>query len=191
MELSAAVLFDRGLDVFGSVADRMEPEAWDRPTPCEGWTALDVLGHLGTALQMGISVLKGEQPTWPQVTRPAELVEGEPVPYFRSLAGQARAALDGADLERVMDTPMGPSTVAQRLAFPAIDLFVHSWDIGQAGGIAVTLPDDVIDFAHHYLDPVPAERMRGEGGAFGPEAEVPSDATPSDRFIAWTGRRPL
>jgi hypothetical protein len=44
--------------------------------------------------------------------------------------------------------------VADRLAFPAIDLFViagHRPD----RGIEVTIPDDVIAFAHHYLDPFP------------------------------------
>lgn len=184
------VIFDRGLDVFDATAAQLEAEDWDRPSPCEDWTALDVLGHLGTSLQMGSSLLRGEQPTWPDVGRPADLVEGEPLAWWRDLAAEARAALDGADLDLVMDTPMGPRTVADRLAFPAIDLYVHAWDIGTPAGVPVEIPEDVIEFAHGYLDPFPDEVMRGPKGAFGPEVDVPGGATPTEAFIAWTGRHP-
>ena len=188
---NAAVLFDQGLDVFEGVVARVDPDGWERPSPCEGWRALDVLGHLVTSVAMGVSLLRGEQPTWPEADRPGDLVTGEPLAYWQDLAAQARAALDGADLELEMDTPMGRRTVADRLAFPAIDLFVHAWDIGQAVGIAVEVPTEVIDFAHHHIDPFPADKVRGPGAAFGAEADPPADATPSEAFVAWTGRTPL
>lgn len=184
------MIFDRGLDAFGAVVDRMAPEEWERPSPCQGWTALDVLGHLGTSIQMGLSVLRGEQPTWPDAEHPGELVDGEPAAWWGELATAARAALDGADLDLVMDTPMGPRTVADRLAFPAIDLYVHAWDIARSAGRRTDVPDEVIEFAHSYIDPFPPELMRGPNGAFGPEVAVPDDATPTERFIAWTGREP-
>jgi uncharacterized protein (TIGR03086 family) len=184
------VLFDEGLDFFGDVVDRLDPDDWDRPSPCRGWTATDVLGHLGTAMAMGISVLQGAQPSWPDAARPADLVDGEPRAYYHGLADRARAALVGADLDAVMDTPMGPRTVADRLAFPAIDLYVHAWDIGTPAGIAVEIPDDVIAFAHTYIDPFPEDVVRGEKGAFGPEVSAPPGATPTEAFIAWTGRDP-
>ena len=65
------------------------------------------------------------------------------------------------------------------------------WDIGQAVGIAVEVPTEVIDFAHHHIDPFPADKVRGPGAAFGAEADPPADATPSEAFVAWTGRTPL
>jgi uncharacterized protein (TIGR03086 family) len=190
MVTTSDVLFDRGLDVFGDVVGQVPADGWDRPSPCDGWTALDVFGHLSTSVRMGISVLRGEQPSWPQVDRPADLVSGDPVQVWQALAAECRSALDGADLDQEMDTPMGRSTIGQRLAFPAIDLYVHAWDIGQAADIPVTIPDDAIEFAHHYIDRLPPERVRGEGGAFGPEVDVPADATPTERFVAWTGRTP-
>ncbi len=183
-------IFDRGLDAFGAVVARLQPDEWDRPTPCEGWTALDVLGHLATSIDFGISILEGEQPTWPEADRPADLVDGDPVAYWRPIADRARAALDGADLDLVMDTPMGKRTVADRLAFPAIDLYVHAWDIGRAAGITVEIPDDVIELAHHHIDPFPVEMVRGPKGSFGPEVAAPADASATEAFIAWTGREP-
>jgi len=188
--VTAEVIFDRGLGVFGAVVARLTDADWDRPTPCQGWTALDVLGHLSTAVAMGVSVLRGEQPTWPEVERPADLVEGDPAAFWSAIATDASQALVGADLDQVMETPMGPRSVADRLAFPAIDLYVHAWDIGQAAAVAVEVPDDVIAFAHHHIDPFPVDKVRGSGGAFGPEVPVADDATPTEAFIAWTGRRP-
>lgn len=184
-------IFSRGLDVFTEVVDAVPAESWGNASPCEGWTALDVLGHLTTAIGMGVSLLNGEQPTWPTFERPADLIDGDPAAAWAAVAVRAHAAIEGADLDLVMDTPMGPRSVADRLAFPAIDLFVHAWDIGQAVGIEVEVPSDVIEFAHGYLDPIPQEKMRGEGGAFGPEVEPASDASATETFVAWTGRRPL
>ncbi len=184
------VIFDHGLDAFGEVVGRLEPADWDRPSPCQGWTALDVLGHLGTSIQMGVSLLRGEQPSWPDAERPGALVEGDPAEYWRSTASVARAALDGADLDLVMDTPMGPRSVADRLAFPAIDLYVHAWDIGRAAGLDVEIPVDAIEFAHSYIDPIPAEKVRGPNGAFGPEVSPRAGASATEAFIAWTGRDP-
>jgi uncharacterized protein (TIGR03086 family) len=183
-------VFLHGLDAFGDVAEELTPADWDRPSPCEGWTALDVLGHLGAAIGFGVSLLRGEDATFPEAPRPADLVTGEPTAYWGAIADSARDALDGADLEREMDTPMGKRTLADRLAFPAIDLYVHAWDIGKTAGIPVEIPGDVIEFAHTHLDPIPAEMFRGEGKPFGPEADAPDDATPTQEFVAWTGRAP-
>ena len=184
------VVFANGLNVFSAVVADVDAGAWDNPSPCAGWTARDVLGHLGTSIAMGVSVLRGEQPTWPDVTRPGELVSDEPSTYWREIADEARRALAGADLDLEMDTPMGRRTVADRLAFPAIDLYVHAWDIGRAAGIQVEIPPDVIEFAHSYIDPFPADVVRGPNGAFGLEVPPPPDATPTEAFVAWTGRDP-
>jgi len=184
------VVFRSGLDLFGSVVDEMPVSAWSAASPCDGWTALDVLGHLGSAIGFGVAILDGRTYDWPTFDRPSDLVDGAPTAYWADIAAPARAAVEGVDLDATRVTPMGVRTVAEGLAFPAIDLFVHAWDIGRAGGIAVEVPDDVIEFAHAYIDPIPADVMRGAKGAFGPQAVAPDDATATEGFIAWTGRVP-
>lgn len=183
-------VFLDGLDFFGDVVARMPPAAWDADSPCDGWTALDVLGHLTTSMNMGLALFAGEEPTWPEVDRPADLIDGDPAAVYADVADRCRHAFEGADLDVEMDTPMGRRTVGDRLAFPAIDLYVHAWDVASSAGFDVEVPQTVIDFAHSYIDPFPAEVVRGDGGAFGPEVEVPADASPTDAFVAWTGRTP-
>ena len=190
MPATSDVVFRDGLDQFGSVVRTMPVAAWSAPSPCDGWTALDVLGHLGSAVAFGVDLLEGRDHQWPTFDRPADLVVGQPVDYWDRIATSAGSALEGVDLASTRDTPLGTRTVAQGLAFPAIDLYVHAWDIGRAGRIDVEVPDEVIGFAHHYLDEIPPDKMRGPGGAFGPEVEAPDGATPTEAFIAWTGRHP-
>lgn len=138
----AGVLFDRGLNAFGEVASHVDPGDWERPSPCEGWRAIDVLGHLGSSIEMGIRILHGERPTWSDVDRPGDLVDGDPVVYWETLTERAREALDNVDLDQEMESPMGVRTVADGLAFPTIDLYVHAWDVGEATGQRVEVPDD-------------------------------------------------
>jgi uncharacterized protein (TIGR03086 family) len=90
-------------------------------------------------------------------------------------------------LNRALETPLG-HTVADALAIPVIDLYVHAWDLGAAAGIDVEIPAGVMDYARTYIDPLPDDVVRGEGRAFGPQTPVPAGATPTERFIAWTGR---
>jgi uncharacterized protein (TIGR03086 family) len=179
---------DQGLDFFTTVITRLSEADWGRPTPCAGWTARDVLGHLATTIRYAISTMQGRQPAWPDAARPGDLVEGDPAGFWRGTVAQARDVLHNADLAREMDTPLG-RTVADDLSIPVIDLYVHAWDLGAAVGIDVKIPAGVIDFAHAYIDPLPDDMVRGEGRAFAPQIPVPAGATPTERFIAWTGRR--
>ena len=188
MSSRSGQLFDEGLGFFTAIITQLSEDDWDRPTPCAGWTVRDVLGHLATSTSVAISIMQGRPPTWPDAARPGDLVEGDPVGFWRGTVVRARDVLRHADLARVVETPLG-RTVADDLAIPVIDLYVHAWDLGAAAGIAVQIPADVIDYAHAYIDPLPDDMVRGEGRAFGPQTPVPAGATPTERVIAWTGRR--
>jgi uncharacterized protein (TIGR03086 family) len=189
MSSRSGELLDQGLDFFTTIVTQLSGDDWERPTPCADWTARDLLGHLATSVRVGISIMQGRQPTWPDVARPGELVQGDPVEFWRGTVVQARDVLRNADLARVVETPLG-RTVADDLAIPVIDLYVHAWDLGAAVGIAVEIPADVVDYAHAYIDPFPDDMIRGDNRAFGPQIRLPPSATPTERFIAWTGRRP-
>ena len=189
MNSTTGELMDRGFDFFASVVTRLGEDDWERASPCAGWTARDVLGHVATTVGVAISTMQAQQPTWPDVASPGDLVEGEPLEFWRRTVVQARAVLGTADLDRAMETPLG-RTVADDLSIPVIDLYVHAWDLGVTIGFPVEMPTDIIDYAHAYIDPLPDGMVRGPNRAFGPQIPVPAEATPTERFIAWTGRQP-
>ena len=183
--------FLTGLDAFDRVVQQVPDGAWDRPAPCEGWTALDVLGHVVRVLDVGAVILRGETPDWtPPEGRPALLVgDGDPKARWTGAATAAREAMAGdVDLERVVDSPMGKRTVGQGLSFPAVDLHVHAWDLARATGVAYEVAPEAAAFAHEVIDPM-GEQSR-QAGVFGPQVALDGDASDSDRFLAWTGRDP-
>jgi len=182
-------LFVRGLGVCTTVVAGMADEEWDLPSPCEGWTARDVLGHLISAMRMGLAIMRGEPVEMPEFDRPGDLVGAEPAAQWGAIADELSHAVDGIDLEAVRDTPMGRRTVAEGLAFPAIDLFLHAWDISKAAGRPVEIPVDVMAFTRAVVAPFPQEVVRC-GRVFGPEVTPPQDATPTEVFVAFTGREP-
>lgn len=177
----------RGLDVFQAVVSRLTKKDWKRKSPCDGWSALDVLGHLGHCMDFSLEVLNGTVPPWEPATPPGAMVEGDPVAWWNGFADRLRAFVAENDLSQEVDNPTGKTTVNAGLSFPALDLFVHGWDIAKSAGLDLEIPSDVIAFAHAVIDPLPYERVRGPRH-YGDPLPVSDDATESDKFLAYVGR---
>lgn len=189
MTWDAVTAYIAGLDFFSAVVDRVGPEDWDRATGCGGWTARDVVGHIGAATQYGTALLTGQAPEWSPAEPPGAAVSGSPAAWWRAMLEPARTAVVGADPEMVVPTPQGDRRVSEGLGFPAVDLFLHAWDLGAVCGPRPEIPDGAIEFAHAFLDPLGAAVLRGPG-VFAPEAPVDPGASASEKFLAWTGRDP-
>lgn len=189
MPPTADVVFLEGLQFFSDVVGRVGPDDWGRPSPCAGWRALDVLGHVGTAVRFGAILLRDGEAAWKPVDPPGQAVDRDPVQWWGRIAADARDSVTGADLTKVVDAPRGPRTVADGLSFPALDLFVHAWDLGRSAGVDVVIPDDAMDFAHAVLDGVPAGQVRSPA-VFAEERSAPDGSSPTEEFVAWTGRDP-
>ena len=187
MDVDAVLL--TGLETFGSVLEQVGPDDWDKPSPCSAWTARGVTGHVLTVLDSAALTLRGESFDWGSALSPETVAQDDPVGLFRERSAAARAALSEADLSQVVETPMGEMPVSKRLAFPAMDLHLHAWDLGRTIGAAVEIPTEVAEFVHAALDPLPENMMRSEG-VFGAEVPAPADATPTEALMAWTGRQP-
>ncbi len=183
-----AVFID-GLDFFSSAVGRLDASGWERSSPCEGWRTLDVLGHVGAAVQFGTLLLMDQQPVWSPVDPPGGVVEGEPAAWWHALVGPARRAVAGVDLAQVVDSPTGGRPVGEGLSFPAVDLFVHAWDLARSVGEDLEVPAGVIDFTHAVIDPLPEASVRSDR-VFASPAPAQSDTSSSQAFIAWTGRDP-
>ena len=181
--------FLHGLDFFGNVVGRVPSSDWEKPSPCTGWRVIDVLGHVGTAVRFGTALLRGESPEWKPLDPPGSPVGPDPAAWWSMLVEPARQAVRGADLSQVVDSPMGRRSIGDGLSFPAVDLFVHAWDLGRGAGIDVVVPTEAMEFAHSVIDPIPDEQKRSPR-VFAEQVPPPADATPSQSFLAWAGRDP-
>lgn len=166
---------------FTAVVDQVPADAWDRPAPCEGWTARDVVDHLGGTANFFLS----------RAGAGVELPSAADDPAGAWTAGRdaMQAALDDpaiADAE--VDSPMGKSTVGGLIGrFGLADVLVHTWDLATAVGLDVRLDPDEVHAVYESLLPND-EMMRGT--AFGPKVAVPDDADEQTKLIAFTGRQP-
>lgn len=189
MTWSPDTVFAEGLGFFSASVALLEATDWRRASPCSGWTALDILGHVGTAVGFGTKLLCGGQPVWSPSDPPGVSVVGDPPSWWDALVAPARQAVAEVDLTMMVQSPVGKRTIGDGLSFPALDLFIHAWDLARTVSRDVVIPDEAIEFAHVVFGPIPSEQMRS-ARVFADAVAAPSDATHSEEFIAWTGRDP-
>ncbi|EGD54690.1 TIGR03086 family metal-binding protein [Gordonia neofelifaecis] len=190
MTWNALDAYDNGLSFFSEIVEAVPADRWAAPSPCDGWTALDVLGHVGEAASVGARILRGGELDFTRHDPPSSAVEGDPAAWWSARATEARDALTGAtDLDREVDSPAGRRTVRDGLSFPAVDLYLHGWDIAAATGRTVGFPDDAIVFINGVFDGVPDEVTR-RPGVFAAAVSVPEGGDATTRLIGWAGRDP-
>ena len=189
MSWSPDAVYIEGLGFFSASVALFQDPDWRRTSPCSGWTVLDVLGHVGTAIGFGTELLRGEQPVWSPRNPPGASVEGDPRTWWDTLVTPALEAVAGVDLTVVVESPGGRRSIGDGLTFPALDLFIHGWDLSRSLGRDVEIPPEVIEFAHIVFRPIPSDQVRSPR-VFADALAAPPDATPTDAFIAWTGRDP-
>jgi uncharacterized protein (TIGR03086 family) len=68
------------------------------------------------------------------------------------------------------------------------DVLVHTWDLATATGQDTSIDADFA--AGMYEGMLPMDDMLRQSGHFGPRVEVPDDADPVTKLIAFTGRTP-
>jgi len=179
--------FLHGLSFFDEVLSRVPDDKWDAPSPCAGWSARDVVAHVVGTMTKGLAVLTGsEYPGGP--SEPGD--QPDPMAGWPDIRDRLREAVNNAPLDRELDSPQGRRTVADGLRFPAADLAVHAWDIGEAIGRRVQLPDDLRAHVVATCERVPEDVLRSPG-RFGPERQAPADADETTKLMAWLGREPM
>jgi uncharacterized protein (TIGR03086 family) len=169
--------------VHGTLADQLAD-----PTPCEQWAVRDLINHIVGGGYMFAMSLKGEG--LDMSTAPSDLLGNDHAGAFDGAIAAFNEALDNTtDLSTMVTLPFGtiPADLALRVA--AADLLVHSWDLAKATGQSFDPPDDFVlsatPFYQEFIQP-PLRSM----GLFAEEIDVPADASPLDKLVAYAGRKP-
>jgi uncharacterized protein (TIGR03086 family) len=175
--------YDRLADDFAATIDAVPADRWGSPSPCEEWTARDVVAHVVETHGMFEGMVGRQLGDVPRVGK-------DPAAAFaaarRVVSGHLRDPdAAGATYESPM---LGTTTFAEMIdRFISGDLVVHRWDLGTAAGLEIAMPADEIARLRANLSGM-GDAMRGPG-AFGPELEAPDGADEQTRLLAFLGRR--
>lgn len=190
MDWNALDTYENGLRFFTDVVNGVPDDRWQSTSPCEGWTALDVLGHVGEATTVGAQILRGDEMNLVRHDPPSSIVEGDPSTWWAGTATDAaEALLNATDLDREIDSPAGRRTVRDGLSFPAVDLFIHGWDIAAATGQSVRFPAEAVTFIRGVFANVPEEATR-RPGVFAAAVDATAGSDDTDQVLAFAGRDP-
>lgn len=179
-ELSPVDLYGRAADAAIAVAQAVQTEQLDLPTPCSEWDVQDLLDHLvGGTSYLGAAIGGGE-PSAPTGATAADLRAG----VDACLAGLASPGALG----RVCTSPLGFDwTVLEATAGTFMDVLIHTWDLATATGQPTDLDPELVDACIAMFLPDMPERGRA-AGIVGPAVVVGDEASPQARLLAAMGR---
>ncbi|MFB4315889.1 TIGR03086 family metal-binding protein [Actinomadura sp. 21ATH] len=178
----------RALDGFEAVLAAVPPDRWLSPSPCEGWSAADVAGHVIAGL-MAVRARAAGRPLPESEPDRREAAGEDPAATWRAVRGDMIAALTPEALARPVELALGVEvTLNEWLRQYPLELLVHTWDLGRATGQPVVLDPDLVGPALET-----AGRFAAQGraaGMLGPERAVPDGADDQARLLALFGRDP-
>ncbi len=177
--------FVKALYGFDAVVSRVPATAWSNESPCEGWTATDVVAH-----NIGMNhMITGFTNAVDAVGPAHDAVIDAPTAWGESLDTVLAAIDSKGALQVEASTPWGDMPVDTFLGFAWVDPLTHTWDLACATGQDAALDSLLCGRGLAQLERA-GDSLRGSG-AFGPAVEVADDASVVDRFIAITGRDPV
>ncbi len=164
-----------------AVLDAVPAAAWRAPSPCEGWTATDVVAHVVETQRSFLTDRGLDLGAAPDVA-------GDPAAAWRDHAARVRAELTDDVVATPYEGYFGPSTVGATFEqFYVWDMVVHRWDVARTAGLDGTLSEPELDRIERGIDGFgPALYMEGICRA---GVEPPAGADRATRLLARLGRR--
>jgi uncharacterized protein (TIGR03086 family) len=170
---AAAAGFRRRLALV-TVAD-----AW-RPSPCEGWTAKDVVDHT-----VGVVVTATDLVGAPLAVDPSA---GDLARYDLAVADLHRKVADPGLGATEVDGPFGKMALKQLVSGIVVhDLLVHTWDLARATGTDEHLDEELV--THTLASMTPFDEVLREHG-FAARVPVDDGADAQTELLCFLGRRP-
>jgi uncharacterized protein (TIGR03086 family) len=164
---------------WSRVHGQVTSSQWENPTPCDEWTVRQLVDHtLSWQAEGGRLIGAGTAPgdDWDQIRAAFDALLSDP----SQLTGNV-AEFGGIPKQELAGYLIG-------------DLLIHSWDLARSIGADETLPPDAVEATTIGLHHVPPDLLRGTNPLgqkmMAAAVEVPDDASPQDKMLAFTGRRP-
>ncbi|MFG1820220.1 TIGR03086 family metal-binding protein [Kribbella sp. NPDC049174] len=165
-------------------------DAWASQSPCEDWTARDIVDHV---IVMHAAMLAPLGSSW----EPKSATADRPIDAFASARARMQHALDDPAVAGTeCSTPTGTLTVAEHVdAALSVDLVLHGWDLARATGQDDTIPAEDLALLWPIAQSIP-EQFRVPGAfrpglvVFGPQVPVAADAPLQHKILGLYGRDP-
>ena len=182
-------------DLLSGLVEGTDAGRLDDPTPCEDFQVRDLIGHFTMGRFLFAADFAGD------TARRDELLGGMPERFgdvlgddhlatYRDASATLDAAVDGIeDVEATADFFLGQMPISAALETISGDNLVHCWDLARSTGQDFDPPDDLVEATAAFLGVLITDDLRGVG-SFGPEVEVPEDASALDRLLGFCGRTP-
>ena len=179
--------YHRALDLFEGLVAGVPRDGWDAPSPCAGWTARDVAGHV-TGGQHLVRALAAGEPEPDVATGPARFVPGDVLMSWRTARKECAAALTPDALNRPIPFGgLGELPLADYLEAYILEPLVHAWDLARATDQPSRLDPDLVHHAFATAQVVAAP-LRAAGHLAAP-LPPPRGADEQTRMLAFLGRR--
>jgi uncharacterized protein (TIGR03086 family) len=188
--VDSVALLQRVVDETTVVVNDVSEDQMGNPSPCEGWTVRDVMNHItGGATLFAISAEQGSVPD----EQLGQLMGGDnlgsdPQAAWAAAASRAMAAFGQPGvLEKTVKLPFGEMPAGVALNIAIFDVLTHAVDIASSTGQEVAdteLLETALVMGREMI--TPELRMPG---VFDAEQPAPATASPSDRLLAFAGRR--
>lgn len=170
---------------FTATAQAVPDDGWDRPSPCAGWAARDIVRHLVAWVPPILGQGAGVD------LSPGLSVDDDPVGAWMALDGGLQAVLGDPQVSsrQFTNEHTGTHPLDEAIAmFVLGDVLIHTWDLARATGLDETLDADEV---HRMLLGVePLGDVLSQSGHYDPPVPVPAGADEQTRLLAFTGRRP-
>ena len=182
-------------DLLSGLVEGTDAGRLDDPTPCEDFQVRDLIGHFTTGRFLFAADFAGD------TARRDELLGGMPERFgdllgddhlatYRDASATLDAAVDGIeDVEATADFFLGQMPIGAALETVSGDNLVHCWDLARSTGQDFDPPDDLVEATTAFFGVLITDDLRAVG-SFGPEVEVPEDASALDRLLGFCGRTP-
>lgn len=183
--------FARAVRIGGTVIGAVRPDQLTGRTPCDDYDVRLLTGHLVSVLRRVAAVGRGESPfSVPQET--TGVADDGWLAAWQAAAHEVQDVWsDDAVLDKMLTLPW--TSLPGRVALPIYvsEVTTHTWDLAVATGQSPAWDDEVAGYGLAAMrQAAPPEMPRGGEVPFAAVVDVPSDAAPIDRLVAWTGRDP-
>ena len=172
------------IETVGDLVKGTQEVDFAKATPCSEFNVGNLLDHMISVLNR-VGALGNGAP----FSSVEEEVFTERASAWGDFAKTAEQAWsDDSKLGETFEVPWGSFPGAALLVFYTAEYAVHGWDLAQATGRKLELPDEILSSALLTIKMIPAEGREAEEVPFDVPTDSGENVSTLEKVVAWTGR---